>query len=156
MSFPINPPYPGLKFKTPTVERRFNLMHPRARLLAWEMGTYAWRMWGWEIVLTTTVSSVEEDTELERVSDTHRTGRAFDIRTEHVDPERVRKLGQVFRLKYPSLGAVDKANRNNLIVDKPHGSGPHLHVQIVRVYAVKITKEMLDGPSSETKQESGS
>lgn len=91
---------------------------------------------GVSITFTETWTTKEEDLELKRVSDTHRTGRAFDIRTKDLTPEFVEEFKEHFTELYNSrMGAIVKGSPS-LIVHKPHGTGPHLHVQIRRDYHV--------------------
>jgi len=124
-----------MKFKDETVRERFYLLHPSAVILATEMDTWARDKHGIELTITAAVSTLAEDKELGRTSDTHRTCRAFDVRTRDIPDAVIAELCSYFRKKYDKkLGAVQK-NQANLIVYKPHGTGPHLHVQLKRKYA---------------------
>tara|TARA_R110000868_G_scaffold292023_1_gene552549 strand:+ start:963 stop:1358 length:396 start_codon:yes stop_codon:yes gene_type:complete len=124
-----------MKFKTKDVETRFTDMADLAQRIAKEMDLYSQEKYGIQLTLTTTVSTKAEDTELSRTSDTHRTRRAFDIRTGDLPDELVAELCSVFRKKYGRFGAVTSA-LPSLIVYRPHGTGPHLHVQLSRKYAL--------------------
>lgn len=129
-----------MKFGSKRSEERFPDLHPVAQHIAKEMDVYCQKNFGLEITLTETVTTLSEDTELERVSDTHRTKRAWDVRVR--DPEtgqdvftkeQKSKFLAYFNGKYRlKFGAVTKDNVATLIVDKVHGSGPHLHCQIRR------------------------
>lgn len=129
-----------MKFANDRAKDKFPDMLPRTQELAVEMDQWAQKEFGIELTLTATQTNQEEDHELQRVSSTHRDGRAFDVRIN--DPatgERVlsedfiAKFCSYFRKKYPALGAISSnTTGNNLIVYKPHGSGPHLHIQIKR------------------------
>jgi hypothetical protein len=125
-----------MKFKTPEVETRFKDMHPIAQKIAIEMDSYAQTNFKIELTLTTTVSTRHEDRSLGRVSDTHRTRRAFDVRTYDLPEAVIAEIIAVFNKKYGKLGAVASA-KPQLIVHKPQGSGPHLHVQLNRNHALK-------------------
>lgn len=111
-------------------------MHKRAQELAIEMDEWCKENFNHEITLTACKTTFEEDKELNRQSDTHRTGRAFDIRVIDMPEDLIAKFCSYFRKKYPSLGAYSK-NAYQLIVYRPHGSGPHFHVQLKRDYSVK-------------------
>lgn len=124
-----------MKFKTKDVETRFPDMADLAQRIAKEMDLYSQEKYGIELTITTTVSTKSEDKELNRVSDTHRTRRAFDIRTGDLPDELVAELCSVFRKKYGRFGAVTSA-LPSLIVYRPHGTAMHLHVQISRKYAL--------------------
>jgi hypothetical protein len=132
-----------MKFANARAQEMFPEMLSETRDLAIEMDKWAQEKFGIELVLTATRTTREEDNGLQRVSSTHRDGRAFDVRiTDPHSGERllsedfIAQFCAYFRKKYPNLGAVSGARpegRNrNLIVYKPHGSGPHLHIQIKR------------------------
>jgi hypothetical protein len=120
-----------MKFKDQEVEARFTLMHPVAQELAKQMDQWSQEHYGIELTLTATTSTREEDKALGRVSDTHRTGRAFDVRTRDLPESLIAEMLAHFRFLYPKLGAFT-GKQHQLIVYKPHGTGPHLHVQIKR------------------------
>lgn len=122
-----------MKFKTELVKERFKFMHPVVQEIAKEMDEWAMKEFKIELTLTQTYTTKEEDKEVGRVSDTHRTGRAFDVRTVDLPEALVANLCAVFRKKYRKLGAMVSGNPN-LIIYKPHGTGPHLHVQLNRKF----------------------
>lgn len=125
-----------MKFKDHIAEERFDLMCNRAKELALEMDEWSQANYNIELILTATVSTRKEDEALGRISDTHRTGRAFDIRTRDLPASFIAEFCAYFRKKYnKELGASFK-QAPSLIVYKPHGSGPHIHVQLKRSYAL--------------------
>ena len=124
-----------MKFKTPEVEERFQDMHPLAQKIATEMDEWSVKNFEKELTLTTTCSSKAEDKLLNRVSDTHRTRRAWDIRTKDLSDDHIAKMCAYFRLLYNKYGAKVE-NQAQLIVYRPHGSGPHLHCQLNRTYSL--------------------
>lgn len=127
-----------MKFKTSEVEERFSLMHPQVQKLAQEMDEWTKEKYDIELTLTATTSNADEDKLLGRVSDTHRTGRAFDIRTSDLPDTLIAEFCAYFRKKYNNkLGALTGESRQ-LIVYKPHGTGPHLHVQLNRTFTRRV------------------
>jgi hypothetical protein len=120
-----------MKFASEKAEQRFPEMLPRTQELAVEMDQWAQEKFHVELTLTETFSTVVEDRALNRVSDTHRTGRAFDVRTQDLPEAFIAEFCAYFRKKYPTLGAL-AGGQYQLIVWKPHGSGPHMHIQIKR------------------------
>lgn len=122
-----------MKFKDDVIAVRFDDMHFQAQKIATEMDEWSRLNYGIELTITATVSTYQEDRELGRESDTHRTGRAFDIRTKDLPESLIAELCATFRKKYTKYGAISN-NQANLIVYKPHGTGPHLHVQLNRKY----------------------
>lgn len=132
-----------ITFSSDRAAHGWHLMKKNTRDLAIEMAQWLWDTHQIKMVITETHTTKEQDEALQRVSSTHRDGRAFDVRVRDphtgivVLPESViAQFCAYFRKKYPNLGAVSgsrPASRNrNLIVYKPHGSGPHLHIQIKR------------------------
>lgn len=126
-----------MKFKTPEVEARFSDMHPKAQELAVYMDDYAQKNYKVELTITATVSTIEEDKELKRQSDTHRTGRAFDVRTHDLPEALIAELCSVVRRNWGKYGAM-VGDQPSVIVYRPHGTGPHLHVQLNRKF-IKLT-----------------
>ena len=93
----------------------------------WSLNTY-----GIEITITETWTTHAEDMKLNRQSDTHRTGRAIDVRTKDIPDWFQPKFIEYFNALYQkSLGAQTKEGPV-LIVDKKHGNGPHWHIQVRR------------------------
>jgi hypothetical protein len=125
-----------LKFKDELAEKGFEKMKLTTKWLAVEMHLWALQH-GVTLIFTATHSTAEEDKKLGRKSDTHRTGRAFDIRTKDLSPEFIEAFQTYFNTLYnEKMGAVTKEGPC-LIVYKPHGTGPHFHVQIRRDYGEK-------------------
>jgi len=126
-----------MKFKDDVVAARYDDMADLAKTVAEHMDNYAKEKYGIEIMLTATVSTKEEDLALNRESDTHRTRRAFDVRTRDLPETLIAELCSITRKKYGSYGASVKG-APSLVVYKPHGTGPHLHVQLNRKYALPV------------------
>lgn len=125
-----------MKFKDDIVAARFTDMNKLAQTIATEMDQWSQKNYGIELTITATVSSHNEDKELGRVSDTHRTRRAWDIRTRELPDSLIAEMIAAINKKYGKYGAVASAIPQ-LIINKPHGNGPHLHCQLNRKYALK-------------------
>jgi len=125
-----------MKFKDDVIAARFTDMNKLAQTIANEMDQWSQKNYGIELTITATVSSAAEDKELKRLSDTHRTRRAWDIRTRDLPDSLIAEMIAAINKKYGKYGAVASAIPQ-LIVNKPHGSGPHLHCQLSRKYALK-------------------
>lgn len=124
-----------MKYKDDIVAARFDDLCDMAKKIAIEMDEWSQKTYGIKLTLTATVSTRAEDKLLGRVSDTHRTRRAWDIRVNDLPDYLIADLCSVFRKKYGKYGAVAN-NQAQLIVYKPHGTGPHLHCQLSRKYAL--------------------
>jgi hypothetical protein len=125
-----------MKFKDDVIAARFDDMNKLAQTIATEMDQWSQKNYGIELTIAATVSTLEEDKQLGRVSDTHRTRRAWDVRTRDLPDSLVAEMIAAINKKYGKYGAVASAIPQ-LIVNKPHGSGPHLHCQLSRKYALK-------------------
>jgi hypothetical protein len=128
-----------MKFKDDIVAIRFEDMNKLAQTIAIDADEWSQKTYGIELTLTSTVSTGEEDKALGRVSDTHRTRRAFDIRTKNLLESFLAELTNYLNKKYGKYGAVASAVPK-LIVSKNHGTGPHLHIQLSRKYALPEIK----------------
>jgi hypothetical protein len=122
-----------MKFKTTEVGERFKDLHPMAQKIATEMDAWSVKNFDKELTLTTTCSTKAEDKLLNRVSDTHRTRRAWDIRVNDLSEDHIAKMCAHFRKLYGKLGAVANGQAQ-LIVYRPHGTAAHLHCQLNRTY----------------------
>jgi hypothetical protein len=125
-----------MRFKTLKAEHRFSDLGELLQKIVIEMDEYAQEKYGIQLTFTETVTTLEEDKAVNRLSDTHRTRRAVDIRVEDLPESLIAELCAVFRKKYGKHGAIASA-MPQLIVYKPHGTGPHLHVQVSRKYSLK-------------------
>lgn len=129
-----------MKFKNQLVAERWSLVHPKLKEIAQDSDKFMQEHYGTEITIVEAATTDEEDKRVGRVSVTHRDkpwARAYDMRTMDQKPEPLKMLKIYLLQKYGNLGAVvidKKTNKavNNLIEDKPHGTGPHWHVQIKR------------------------
>lgn len=92
---------------------------------------------GLKTLITSTVSTLQEDQELNRVSATHREGRAFDLSTNGWAKEDIEECVRVFDFKYRKIAAMRSGGEYKLAYFHDNGNGPHIHFQINRTYAVK-------------------
>lgn len=125
-----------MKFKDDIIAARFEDMNKLAVTIANDMDEWSQKNHGIELTITATTSTSAEDKALGRLSDTHRTRRAWDIRTRDLEEDFLNELIAYTNKKYGKYGAVVSAIPK-LIVYKPHGTGPHLHCQLSRKYALK-------------------
>lgn len=125
-----------MKFKDDVIENRFEDMAVLAKAIATDMDKWSQENHGIELTITATTSTSQEDKELGRLSDTHRTRRAWDIRTRDLEEDFLKELIDYTNKKYGKYGAVVSAFPR-LIVDKSKTSSPHLHCQLSRKYALK-------------------
>lgn len=87
-------------------------------------------------VFTETKTTAEIDKALGRVSKSHQTGRAFDLRTWNYSDEQLKKIYDYLMTNYGHLGAWTKLGNRQLVVHHDSGYGDHFHVQIDRSFEV--------------------
>lgn len=90
------------------------------------------------MIITETLTTIKIDRMLNRVSSSHREGRAVDVSVRNIPKSILMDFITHFSEKYNKLGAVSKDDKiRRLIVYRPHGTGPHLHIQIGKDIIVK-------------------
>jgi hypothetical protein len=121
-----------LKFKTKKVEKGFLSLPRGFQKIILEISTWFFNEYEKPLILSETLTTEEEDKLLNRVSTSHREGRAVDIATRNWPNDAF----QAFEDKFSYLdafGAVSlSSNHRRFIVGIPHGSGPHYHLQVGR------------------------
>lgn len=119
-------------FKTKECAERVVKMHEMTQKVLHEMEKWFFETFGHEFEVTETLTTLEEDQALNRASSSHREGRAFDIGTRSWTSDMLSKFNTHFS-KYEKFGAIGKESGKRIFMyEKPHGSGPHIHVQIGR------------------------
>lgn len=93
---------------------------------------------GLPVSITDAVTSPEEDAKLKRVSSTHREGRAFDLSTRGWDKDSIDEAVRVFGFRYRHLAATGHDGSPRLVYFHDAGTGPHLHFQVNRRFALKV------------------
>ena len=87
-------------------------------------------------MITSTVTTKDEDSLINRKSTTHRTCRAFDLSINGWDAGQIKMFCDYFSHKYKDVAATNKQGESVLIPDVNHGTAPHIHVQINARYAI--------------------
>lgn len=115
--------------------KRLNLLSPAALMVLADL--YLWSIQeNLPFVITETMTTEAEDAALNRVSDSHRTGRASDISLKGWPKEKAHELKRIFDFKYRSIAAVRADGTANLIVIHDAGTGMHIHLQVHRRFSV--------------------
>ena len=117
-------------FKTDLIFDRFNGCHSVLKKIAYDM--YEWCViCDAPFMITAALSTEEEDKKLNRVSSTHREGRAFDLSCFGWDKDRILVFKTMFSEKYKDVAAISPStNKPTLIIHHDNGNGMHFHVQI--------------------------
>lgn len=128
---------PYVKFKTPEIETRAFYLSGQCIEIMNDMADWA-QARGLPFVVTAAVSTEGEDGCLNRISATHRTGRAFDLSIHGWMRPAIEEFMKVFSAKYLHVAAIGgETNQPELIVLHNNGNGEHLHVQISKVFGVE-------------------
>jgi len=92
-----------------------------------------------DLVVTATVSTLEEDKKLGRKSSSHRENRAIDIRTVGLDPFVVAELVEYINNKpeYLRYHYLSNGGRKRLAYWHNNGNGDHLHLAIHSQFALR-------------------
>jgi hypothetical protein len=119
-----------VKFKNKKVEERTKTLDRNLFSILVEMGWFCSAR-GHDFVLTETVTTIDEDVKLKRVSNSHNQRRAADIRTRDWTENFVKMFVYDFNKKYNHIGAKSLTDgQRRFIVDKSKNKQPHLHIQI--------------------------
>lgn len=115
--------------KNTTDAERIPYLHPTTLRLMCEVIEYCEEK-KLPCVFTSSLSTMAEDSVLKRVSDTHRTARAFDMSIRGWNSQQMADMVKYFSEKYPQLGALSTDGVARLIVIHDAGTGVHFHFQI--------------------------
>lgn len=133
---------PASHYKSSIIERRAKFMHPFMQQILNEMLEWL-KAEGVHGVVTETITTLKEDAALGRKSVTHREGRAFDLRTRDWDRKLLKRFLDHFNKKYGKYGSLGTTTMQpTLLVHHDAGHGEHIHVQLMKQYAVKVPKDL--------------
>lgn len=120
-------------FKNKKDYYRFYCLHPI--LIAIVADMYIWcSERNIDFVITSTVSTPMEDKKLNRMSDSHLTGRAVDLRSWTFNQEQRLEFIKYFNNKYNQSAAISKNGKANLVVYKTNPE--HFHIQIHKKFSL--------------------
>jgi hypothetical protein len=108
----------------------FAKMHPKMQEVATYAVNQALILGVKEPMITETMTTVELDKALGRVSISHSDGRAIDLRTWNMTGVQLKKLVMALENQYDFMGAINKLGKKQLVVYHDIGLGPHLHIQL--------------------------
>jgi hypothetical protein len=88
-------------------------------------------------MITSTVSTQQEDLTIGRVSDTHSTRRAWDISSRGWTRDEIETFKTIMFARFRNVGATARDGSPRPIVHHDAGYGLHFHFQIARKYALR-------------------
>lgn len=122
-------------FKTKDDFERFLSLHPVALAVLFDMRLYCFER-DLRFQVTSTISTPEEDSLLQRESSTHREARAFDLSVREWSTYQIFLFIEHFNSKYKAYAAISASSGLPVLVLHHDGTAKHLHVQISKRYAI--------------------
>ena len=120
-------------FKNKKDKEMFTLLHPILIMIYADLNYYAKSNFNIDLVVTQTISTLEEDERLKRKSPSHRQSRALDIRTRNLDRLIVEKLVHYInsRWNYKDYHYLTQSGKKRLAYfHKMKGGAEHIHLAI--------------------------
>lgn len=127
-----------IEFKDPKDKDNMTEIHHLLFAILLDMASWH-RTRGYSMVITDLISTKEEDSVLQRESDSHRTRRAADLRSRHMELEDQNDFVRHFNKKYESLASVSRSDLKPRLVVL-HGSGNNRHFHVALNYKYRIVK----------------
>ena len=127
-----------IQFKHEKDKELYFMLHPILQKILASMALYC-HTHSMPFVITSTVSTLEEDQRINRVSSTHREARAADISVRGWDAFESADFVKLFNKEYGKYGAISKATGKSKLVYMHVGTAPHLHIQIHKKYKVDMS-----------------
>ena len=117
----------------------FSKLNPILIMIFSDLWNYAYETHNIHLTVTETISTYEEDMSLGRVSDSHRTKRAIDIRTKDLPSPIVQDLIEYINShdSYEKYRYVSRSGVKRLAYWHDSGNGEHLHLAIHSKFAIK-------------------
>jgi hypothetical protein len=124
-----------MKFKTKLVEERFKLCHPKLQEIMEDLSHFCEEA-DEELVITESMTTKKEDDKLSRKSDTHRTGRAVDLRVRDWDSIFLAEFIYYANSRHKHYGAEVNGEKRFVVI-----KSDHLHCQLNRSFTMPEIKE---------------
>jgi hypothetical protein len=133
-----------ITFTTLRAQSNFSLLPKVLRDIALEMDDFLEQEAGKDLYITETISTLEQDLHLKRVSASHRERRAIDVRNYDWSTQLREAFVKKFSQYDETHGAISPNDGvRRFLVDKTHGTGSHYHIQIGADLIEKFKKEGL-------------
>jgi len=127
-----------MKFKYKKDMELYFALSLELQMIAADMAIYSRDVLNKPFIITETLTDIDIDKRYQRVSSSHREGRAIDISLNWWTKEDAQKFTDHFNSKYVDMAAISGSTlKPTLCVygDKRHLS--HIHVQVHKKFAIK-------------------
>jgi len=121
-------------FKIQSHSKHILYLHPFVLMVALEMIIFVDAN-SFSTVITSLIRTPDESRRLQARSDSHETGRAFDLRVRGWTKDFMDEFVEYFSRKYKGHGATNIKGEERLIVIHGEGENLHAHIQFNRDYA---------------------
>lgn len=118
-----------INFKDEKDMKLFFLMHPLLQMIIMDGSWWAYQR-GLDYTITDTVSTIEQDKKLGRVSVSHSEKRAADLRSVNWAKSDKDDFKNYLSSKYGIHGAMSHSGKVKLVVLHDSGHGEHFHIQL--------------------------
>lgn len=131
-----------MKFKYKKDMRLFFSLHPALILIFADLNNYAYEKHNIELTITSTVSTPQEDAALGRISSSHATRRAIDIRTKDIDVFALQDILVYINSKraYKKYHYTSFSGEKRLAYLHGEGDEEHIHLAIHADYSLSQLK----------------
>lgn len=131
----------NLKYKKDM--KLFFSLHPALILIFADLNNYAYEKHNIELTITSTVSTPQEDAALGRVSSSHATRRAIDIRTKDIDVFKLQDIISYINNKkaYKKYHYASFSCEKRLAYLHGKGDKEHIHLAIHADYSLPQLKD---------------
>lgn len=119
-------------FKHKEDRELFTMVNPILIMIYADLFVYAKANFNKELVVTQTITTLEDDKKLGRVSASHREKRAIDVRTKNLSNKEIKTLVEYINNKwaYKDYRYVSRSGVKRLAYYHNSGHGAHLHIAI--------------------------
>ena len=121
-----------MNFKHEKDEKLFLSLSPILIMIYADLYYYARSRHNVELVVTSTISTLEEDKKLGRTSSSHRQGRSLDVRTRDIDIWIIQDIMRYINEKkaYVKYKYMSNSGSRRLAYLHDNGNGMHMHLAI--------------------------
>jgi len=128
-----------IKFKHEIDRKMFGELNVFLLMVFTDFAVYAKEKHDWDIVVTDTISTLQEDINIGRKSDSHRLGISLDFRTRDVDTWVLQDCVDYIENKpeYEKYKYLSFSGKKRFIYLHDSGHGHHGHFQIHKKYATQ-------------------
>lgn len=119
-----------VKFKDPKQGTTLMYLHPLIVMVMFDMASWC-NSRGIDFVVTDTISTEKKDKKLLRRSDSHRTRRAFDLRSRTFSKTEQDSFIEFFNSKYDMIASVSASDHvSRMVVLHGEGDNEHFHIAL--------------------------